>query len=248
MMKDNFESSLQQVLVHEGGWADHPKDPGGATMKGVTLMTFRRHFGADKSKDELRNITDEQLNQIYRAGYWDKCHCDELPAGVDYAVFDAAVNSGPGRGAKWLQGAVGAKQDGGIGPKTLTKVKEHKPVHIIDNICDRRLTFLRSLANWATFGKGWNRRVEGVRSSAIPMAEGRDISHEPIAPTIEYDSVKNGSSGLWVSKLQEAIKIHVDGIFGSGTEAALKAWQLENGLEADGIAGRNTYRSLGLIK
>jgi lysozyme family protein len=248
MMKDNFESSLQQVLVHEGGWADHLKDPGGATMKGVTLMTFRRHFGENKSKDELRAITDEQLNQIYRAGYWDKCLCDELPGGVDYAVFDAAVNSGPGRGAKWLQGTVGAMQDGGIGSKTLTKVKEHKPVHIIDNICDRRLTFLRSLANWATFGKGWNRRVEGVRSSAIPMAEGRDISHEPIAPTIEYDSVKNGSSGLWVSKLQEAIKIHVDGIFGSGTEAALKAWQLENGLEADGIAGRNTYRSLGLIK
>jgi len=247
-MKDNFESSLQQVLVHEGGWADHPKDPGGATMKGVTLLTFRRHFGEDKSKDELRAITGEQLNQIYRAGYWDKCHCDELPGGVDYAVFDAAVNSGPGRGAKWLQGAVGAKQDGGIGPKTLTKVKEHNPVHIIDNICDRRLTFLCSLSNWATFGNGWNRRVEGLRSSAISMAEGHDISHEPIAPTIEYDSVKKGSSGLWVRKLQDAIKIHVDGIFGSGTEAALKAWQLENRLEADGIAGRNTYRSLGLIK
>ena len=247
-MKDNFESSLQQVLVHEGGWADHPKDPGGATMKGVTLLTFRRHFGEDKNKDELRAITDEQLNQIYRTGYWDKCHCDELPGGVDYAIFDAAVNSGPGRGAKWLQGAVGAKQDGGIGPKTLTKVKEHNPVHIIDNICDRRLSFLCSLSNWAIFGNGWNRRVEGLRSSAISMAEGHDISHESIVPTIEYESVKHGSSGLWVSKLQDAIKIHVDGIFGSGTEAALKAWQLENGLEADGIAGRNTYRSLGLIK
>ncbi len=247
-MKGNFESSLQQVLMHEGGWANHSKDPGGATMKGVTLITFRRHFGENKSKDELRAITDEQLNQIYRAGYWDKCHCDELPGGVDYAVFDAAVNSGPGRGAKWLQGAVGAKQDGGIGPKTLAKLKEHNSVHIIDNICDRRVTFRRSSANWDTLGKGWNRRVEGVRSSAIPMAEERDISHEPIAPTIEYDSVKNGSSGLWVSKLQEAIKVHVDGKFGNDTEAALKAWQLENGLEVDGIAGRNTYRSLGLIK
>jgi lysozyme family protein len=128
------------------------------------------------------------------------------------------------------------------------KIKEHNSLHIIDNICDRRLTFLRSLANWDSFGKGWDRRVEGVRSSAIPMAEERDIGDESIAPTIEYDSVKNDSSGLWVSKLQEAIKIHVDGKFGSDTEAALKAWQLENGLEADGIAGRNTYRSLGLIK
>ncbi|MBK19052.1 MAG: hypothetical protein CMM52_09500 [Rhodospirillaceae bacterium] len=118
-MKKNFENSLKHVLIHEGGWADHPRDPGGATMKGVTLATFRRHFGEAKSKRALRNISDDQLRQIYRSGYWDRCRCDQLPSGVDYAVFDAAVNSGPGRSAKWLQAVIGAKQDGGIGPKTL---------------------------------------------------------------------------------------------------------------------------------
>ena len=95
-MKKNFKKALKHVLVHEGGWADHPRDPGGATMKGVTLATYRSHFGEGKSKNDLWNITDEELGQVYRSGYWSKCHCDELPAGVDYVAFGAAVNSGPG--------------------------------------------------------------------------------------------------------------------------------------------------------
>lgn len=243
-MKKNFKRSLKHVLVHEGGWADHPKDPGGATMKGVTLRTFRRHFGKDQGKTTLRNITDEQLGQIYRSGYWDKCHCDKLPSGVDYAVFDAAVNSGPGRSAKWLQAAIGAKQDGGIGPRTLAKVKEHDPIQISDNICDRRLAFLRSLATWATFGKGWGRRVEGVRATALDMT---DVKKPEITPSVKFNTTRKGSTGLWVRKLQEALEIHVDGKFGRDTEAVLKAWQQEQGLEADGIAGRNTYRALGLL-
>ena len=243
-MKKNFKRALKQVLVHEGGWADHPKDPGGATMKGVTLMTFRRHFGKEQSKTALRNITDQQLEEVYRSGYWDKCLCDQLPAGIDYAVFDAAVNSGPGRSVKWLQAAVGAKQDGGIGPKTLTKVAEHNPVEIADKICDRRLAFLHSLDNWSTFGKGWGRRVEGVRTVAIDMAE---VKTPEITPSIEYKTTRKGSTGLWVKKLQQALGIHVDGKFGSDTETVLKTWQQDQGLEADGVAGRNTYRALGLL-
>jgi len=246
-MKRNFKKALMHVLVHEGGWADHPRDPGGATMKGVTLATYQRHFGEDKSKDDLRNIADEELEQIYRSGYWSKCRCDELPTGVDYALFDAAVNSGPGRGAKWLQAAVGAKQDGGIGPKTLSRVKEHDPLEVIGVMCDRRLTFLRNLSTWSTFGKGWERRVEGVRDTAITMAGGSSPVIGKITPSVDYKTVKKGSRGLWVRKLQEALEIQVDGKFGRDTEAVLKAWQQANGLEPDGIAGRNTYRSLGLL-
>lgn len=246
-METNFKSALEHVLVHEGGWADHPKDPGGATMKGVTLVTYRRHFGQDKSKDDLRNITDEQLGQIYRSGYWDKCRCDDLPSGVDYAVFDAAVNSGPGRSAKWLQAAVGATQDGGIGPNTLSKVGEHDPIQVINAMCDRRLSFLRSLSTWSTFGKGWGRRVEGVRATALAMAGGNTPVIEEITPSVDYETVRKGSTGGWVRKLQEALGLHVDGAFGSDTDAALKAWQKEHGLQPDGIAGRNTYRALGLL-
>lgn len=246
-MKKNFKSALKHVLVHEGGWANHPKDPGGATMKGVTLITYRRHFGQKKTKDDLHNISDKELQQIYRSGYWNKCHCDELPAGVDYAVFDAAVNSGPGRGAKWLQAAVGAKQDGGIGPKTLARVAEHDPIKVTDDMCDQRLAFLHSLATWSTFGKGWGRRVEGVRAVALVMAGGKALVTEKIKPSVKYKVVKKKSSGEWVRKLQQALKIHVDGKFGNDTDAALRAWQQENGLEPDGIAGRTTYRALGLL-
>lgn len=246
-MKEKFGSALEHVLVHEGGWADHPKDPGGATMKGVTLATFRRHYGAKMTKKALRDISDKQLKKIYKAGYWTKCKCDQLPAGVDYAVFDAAVNSGPGRSAKWLQGAVGAKQDGGIGPNTLERVNQLNPIQMSDDMCDRRLAFLQSRSTWPTFGGGWGRRVEGVRVTARAMAEDSGSLIAEIAPSVEYVTTKKGSKGLWVRNLQEALEVQVDGKFGPGTEAALKAWQKAHGLEADGIAGRNTYRALGLL-
>ena len=257
-MKENFNNSLNHVLVHEGGWADHPKDPGGATMKGVTLLVYRNHFGADKSKDDLRNISDAELQKIYRSGYWDKCKCDDLPSGVDYAVFDSAVNSGPGRGAKWLQGAIGAKQDGGIGPNTLGKLKGHEPAKIVNSICDNRLSFLQSLDNWKTFGRGWQRRVDDLRSASVKMAGGSVLQPAAAAetsqgsvsqstPAAQIETVRNGSSGEWVEKLQKALKVNVDGKFGNDTETALKTWQADQGLKADGIAGRNTYKALGLI-
>ena len=246
-MKKSFKNALKLVLGHEGGWADHPKDPGGATMKGVTLAVYRRHYGENKSKDDLRHISGEELDNIYRSGYWDKCHCDVLPVGVDYVVFDAAVNSGPGRSAKWLQGAVGSKQDGGIGPKTLARVKEQvDTIQMANDMCDRRLNFLKSLSTWDTFGKGWGRRVEGVRVTAIAMAGG-GFGSESHAPSVDFKTTKKGSKGEWVRKLQEALGVLVDGKFGSDTEAVLKAWQLDHGLEADGIAGRITYRALGLL-
>ncbi|MDQ7014905.1 MAG: glycosyl hydrolase 108 family protein, partial [Gammaproteobacteria bacterium] len=200
---------------------------------------FRRHFGKDRTKDELRNISDAQLEQIYRSGYWDKCHCDELPEGVDYVVFDGAVNSGPSRSAKWLQGVIGAKQDGGIGPKTLAKVAEEEPVWVCNLSCDRRLAFLQSLRTWKVFGLGWGRRVEGVRKQGLELAG--------FIPSFDYETVKLGSRGEWVEKLQRALGLLVDGVFGEGTDAALREWQGSQGLQADGIAGRNTYRALYLV-
>jgi lysozyme family protein len=247
-MKENFQKALKLVLIHEGGFADHPKDPGGATMKGVTLATFRRHFGSDKTKKDLKKITDDQLAHVYRTGYWDKCRCDMLPSGVDYAVFDGAVNSGPGRSAVWLQAAVGAVQDGGIGPNTLTRVATHEPKAIINDKLDRRLAYLRGLRTFADFGRGWTRRVARVREDALGMA-GRDATGEPeeIRPNLDFEVVRRGSKGEWVVKVQEALEIAADGVFGARTEAVLKVFQEANGLEPDGIAGRITYRALGLI-
>jgi lysozyme family protein len=214
-------------------------------MKGVTLRTYQRLFGESKTRDDLRNITDDELERIYRADYWDKCRCDDLPEGLDCAVFDAAVNSGPGRSAKWLQAAVGAAQDGSVGPRTLERVGNHDPVEAIQDCCDRRLKFLQGLDNWSVFGGGWGRRVASVRSDAVAMAGGENLMRTA-APTVEFKTVKKGSSGEWVRKLQSALGLHVDGKFGPVTGIALKTWQEEQGLEVDGIAGRNTYRALGV--
>jgi len=169
-MDRNFAQALSLVLKHEGGWSDHPADPGGATMKGVTLANFRRYVKPGATKDDLRKITNEQVASVYRRFYWDAVRGAELPDGVDYAVFDFAVNSGPGRAAKYLQGVAGVVQDGRIGPATLAAVRAKPHSAVIHDLCDRRMAFLRRLKTFGTFGKGWSSRVAGVRSEALKMA------------------------------------------------------------------------------
>jgi lysozyme family protein len=161
-----FPKILTETLHHEGGWADHPKDPGGATMKGVTLQTYSDFLGRPATKDELRKIPDDHLLAIYRKGYWDKVKGDELSAispGLAACVFDFAVNSGPGRAAKALQGLCGAVTDGAIGPNSLKQVKAWVemlgPKKAVDAYQAYRQHYLESLDTFATFGKGWTRRI-----------------------------------------------------------------------------------------
>jgi lysozyme family protein len=170
-VKDNFERCLAEVLKHEGGWADHPKDPGGATMKGVTIGTFAQFKGRKVTKDELRAISDADLRAIYRRKYWDVVKADDLPAGLDLVAFDAAVNSGPSRGARWLQDGLGVAADGKVGPMTIRAAQHANVPLAIGKALDARLAFLRRLKTWPTFGKGWQRRVDDVRRVAIEMAQ-----------------------------------------------------------------------------
>ena len=181
-MERNFEKSLTAVLKHEGGYVDHPKDPGGATNKGITIATFRRYVKPNASKRDLKNITKAQVESVYRQHYWDKVRASELPSGVDYAVFDFAVNSGPSRAVKYLQKVVGATEDGKLGPATLQAVSEGNPEQIIEKLCANRLAFLRRLGTWGTFGKGWSRRVEGVLKLALSMAEDKPDQSTPTFP------------------------------------------------------------------
>lgn len=169
-MDRNFARSLALVLKSEGGWSDNPADPGGATMKGVTLANFRRYVKADASKADLRGISDAEVATVYRRFYWDAVLGAELPDGIDYAVFDFAVNSGPGRAAKYLQAAAGAAQDGQIGPVTLAAARVRPAGVVIDQLCDARLAFLKRLPTWATFGSGWSDRVKSVRAQALLMS------------------------------------------------------------------------------
>ena len=108
-MDSNFQRALSRVLKHEGRYVDHPKDPGGATNKGVTIATFRRYVKPNGTKADLRAITEDLVATVYYKHYWAAVHANELPAGVDYAVFDLAVNSGPSRAARSLQRVVGRR-------------------------------------------------------------------------------------------------------------------------------------------
>jgi len=170
-MQSNWEAALAHVLESEGGWSDHPADPGGATMKGVTLATYREYKrNPHITKDELRNISDAELSDLYKKGYWDKCRCDDLPSGVDYLVFDAAVNMGVGRSSKLLQESVGVTPDGGIGPITLAAVKAANQDELIEEFSRRKEAFYRSLPTFDTFGKGWLNRVASTKAFAETMS------------------------------------------------------------------------------
>jgi len=165
-MSDDFVKCLAKVLESEGGFSNNPKDPGGATMKGVTQRVYdvyRKRNGLATAS--VRNISNAELTNIYRSNYWNEIHGDDLQKGVSYVVFDGAVNSGPSQSAKWLQRALNVDDDGKIGPKTLAAAKKVKNVaSLINDICDQRLEFLKDLPTWGTFGKGWAARVENVRA------------------------------------------------------------------------------------
>ncbi len=128
-------------------------------------------------------------------------------------------------------------------------IAAHTPISIINSVCDQRLAFLKSLNTFPTFGKGWTKRVTAVRQQALDRANG-EAETKPVSAEASqaYDIVRLGSAGEWVSKLQTALNIKVDGKFGPATEAALKKFQEENNLTIDGVAGRNTYRALGLLE
>ena len=169
-MKDNFEAALKAILHHEGGYVNHPADPGGMTNLGVTKRVWEEWVGHEVDEKTMRNLTPEIVGPMYKAKYWDKVKGDDLPTGVDYVVFDAAVNSGPGRAAKWLQACVGVDPDGGIGPKTLAAVNAFDANQLIEDYAKRRLSFLMDLQTWDTFGKGWGRRVAEVQKTGLDMA------------------------------------------------------------------------------
>jgi lysozyme family protein len=170
MTAANFPICLDTILLYEGGWSDNPKDPGGATMKGVTLDTYSHYLGRPATKDELRAITDGELEDIYRDGYWAPVKADDLPSGVDLMTFNASVNSGPGRGAKLLQQSVGVPQDGAVGPQTLAATNAQDPTLTINKYAEAHEAYYRSLSTFDDFGKGWMNRLNAIHQQALGMA------------------------------------------------------------------------------
>ena len=195
-MDANFERALKLVLKHEGGYVNDPRDPGGATNLGVTIGTARR-LGIDVDGDGDTDILDIKLlktadvAKVYRAEYWNKIKGASLPSGLDYALFDFAVNSGPDRAIKYVQAAVGVKQDGKLGNETLSAISQHPTARLINSLCDARLAFMRRAKDkqgrllWDTFGKGWNTRVAGVRKESLALVvKPSDAPVQPSPPPV----------------------------------------------------------------
>ena len=180
MSAAGFEPALARVLAHEGGFVDHPRDPGGATCLGVTQRIYDAwRAGRGLPRRTVREITTDEARAIYRRQYWDAVHGDDLPAGLDYAVFDYAVNSGPAKAVRDLQREAGAAPDGKVGVLTLQAVRGADARTLVAGLCARRVRYLKTLKTWAAFGRGWSRRVAEVEQAALSMAAGPDAAPAP---------------------------------------------------------------------
>ena len=189
MARTRFDICLDAVLAQEGGYADHPADPGGATNLGITRKTLARWRQVSPwwalPKSAVQQLRRPEVARIYRAGYWEPVRAGQLPAGLDLALFDFAVNSGPGRAVRSLQAELGVRVDGAVGPLTLgamrTRCARDGVGGLIDALCDRRLSFLSRLTSFATFGKGWTSRVASIRQAARAAADAAAVPSTPSA-------------------------------------------------------------------
>lgn len=178
MARSRFDICLDEVLRHEGGYVDHPSDPGGATNLGITHKTLARWRHVSPwwklPKQAVRDLQRPEAAKIYRASYWDRSHAGQMPDGLDLALFDFAVNSGPDRAIRTLQAELDVAEDGQVGPLTLEAVETYAARKglgaLIGALCDRRLAFLNRLPTFATFGRGWTNRVAAVRKGALAAA------------------------------------------------------------------------------
>lgn len=184
MAASSYHEALRRLLAHEGGYSNHPADPGGPTNHGITLADYRRHVRPDATAADLRRMPVGTAEAIYREKYWAVLRCDELPAGIDYAVFDYGVNSGPVRAARVLRRLLGVADATALVPDAaVAQARRREPAMLVNAICAERLAFLRQLRTWPVFGRGWKRRVAEVRRTALAMARGTQArpAHAPSA-------------------------------------------------------------------
>ena len=224
MARESFASALELIFKHEGGYVDHPLDPGGATNFGITRATLAKVRGRPVSKAEVMALGRQEAGAIYRARYWTVIRGDDLPAGVDVVVFDAAVNSGPVRAARWLQAALGLPRDGVIGPLTITAAGEANGPGLVRACSGIRLEFLQRLTTWRAFGRGWTRRVHETEAAALALAgQGRGTpfnTRRKDTPSVHDTKNLLMSKTLWSNLIGlGAIMLSLFGIDASGLDS-----------------------------
>ena len=147
----NFDQAFETLIGHEGGYVDHPADPGGATNFGITKRSY--------PGEDIRGMTLARAREIYKRDFWGPAGCDALPEALRFQVFDAAVNSGVRAAVRMLQACVGEVEDGILGPKTLQAVQSMPAARLVARFNGRRLAFMTTLSNWPAFSRGWARRI-----------------------------------------------------------------------------------------
>lgn len=169
-LRSSFDVALALVLRHEGGFVNHPRDPGGATNFGITRGTLARARGRTVSVEDVRTLSKAEAADIYRNFYWERIRGDEVPPGLDLALFDCAVNSGPARAVRMLQTVLDVPADGIVGPVTLAAARKADPAETVRRLTQARLAFLTRLPTWPVFGRGWRRRVLSIEREALRLA------------------------------------------------------------------------------
>lgn len=147
----NFDQAFQRLIGHEGGYVNHPKDPGGETKYGITKRSY--------PGENIAAMTLDRAQTIYRRDYWGPAGCDLVPDAAKFDLFDMAVNSGVNTAIKVLQRAVGVADDGVIGPVTMQAISSMPAPRLVARFNGHRLALMTDLHTWATFGKGWARRI-----------------------------------------------------------------------------------------
>jgi lysozyme family protein len=172
-LQKNFEAALKHVLAFEGGYSDHPRDPGGATNLGITIRVLERYRGRPVTKDEVRTLTKKEARAIYRKFYWEPCRCGQLPTGLDFAVFDCAVNQGVARATRFLQQAARVAVDGQIGSITLGAVQAADREALLAEFISLRMQSYGLLQRlFRIFGLGWSRRLTATHAAALALMRG----------------------------------------------------------------------------
>ncbi|MDI3469810.1 MAG: hypothetical protein OJF62_001873 [Pseudolabrys sp.] len=209
-----YDEALRRLLAHEGGYTNHPSDPGGPTNFGITIADYRKYVKPNATAADVRAMTVDDAKTIYRKRYWDAQRCDDLPAGVDYSVFDYGVNSGIGRSGKVLRRVIGLPDTTHVvTDEVLRAVAKRDPKALVSAINDERLAFLKLLKTWPVFGKGWRARVAAVKSVSLRM-----VAQQAPAPSVVPDAAPVPGKGV-VPAPTAAKKV----IMGTGTAAPVAA-------------------------
>jgi lysozyme family protein len=170
-MTKNFRDCLDLVLKSEGGYIDHPKDPGGRTNLGVTQRVWEEWIGHPATEKDMRELTPAIVAPMYEMRYWRTSYCEKLPRGLDLLIFSMAVNAGAGRSVKLLQDAIGVLPDGVIGPNTMAKINEANVETLIDKFSEARTAYYKGLKLFPVFGRGWLNRTDKERLEALQLAK-----------------------------------------------------------------------------